>query len=88
MASIIEYYLLFCFTTTITLLLTEIIPLVKMLDETYPKPKVLVNSSKTFLIILLFIFMFILAPVMFIVYTVPNYSERFKRTIYEELSKE
>jgi len=88
MAGLIEYYLLFCLTTTIVFLGTVIVPIVNNLSEIYPKPKVLKQGSKTFLKIILSVLIFILAPVMFIIYLFPGYLERFTHRIFEELKKE
>lgn len=88
MGGLIEYYLLFCLTTTIVFLITVIVPLVNNLSEVYPKPKVLKQSGKFFIKIVLCTLIFVLAPVMFVIYIFPGHLERFTSRIFEELSKE
>ena len=88
MGGLIEFYLLFCLTTALAYLFTTINPLVSSLSKVYPKPKVLKESSQSFLKFVLFILVFVLAPIMLIIYLIPSHLARFTERIFEELSKE
>ena len=82
------YYGIFVFATLIVVMHSIMSPVVNELYTTIPKPKITTDiGNKTLLYVVLAIITILLAPIMFLVWILPNASRRFKEVILVELKK-
>lgn len=81
-------YVLFALTTATACLISLHIPVVKMLQQLENPPDVVRGTNGILMYVVLFVTAALAAPPMLIIYLVPQYSERFKQSLFDNLLTE
>lgn len=81
-------YGVFVAATTLIVLSTIFLPIIRELSKREPIPSVVEGSNKYLLLVVLSIVAIITSPIAFIIWLVPGLQERFMDTLTESLAQE